>query len=87
MFLGLWLGLCLQARAAGPSEISDMRLEHADEGFFLSASLRFDLPLGDLHRHRCACSRKVCAVGANECATTAVRGRRREGVVTDVSLD
>ncbi len=44
MFLGLWLGLCLQARAAGPSEISDMRLEHADEGFFLSASLRFDLP-------------------------------------------
>ena len=44
LFLWGWLGLFLHAQAGVPTEVSEMRLEHADEGLFLSASLQFDLP-------------------------------------------
>jgi hypothetical protein len=36
--------LCLQAQAVVQADIPEMRLEHNDEGLFLSAALRFDLP-------------------------------------------
>lgn len=42
--LWVWLGLGLQAQAAGPADITEMRLERADEGLLLSAGLQFDLP-------------------------------------------
>lgn len=39
-----WLGLCLHAQAVASADITEMRLEHTDEGLFLNAALRFDLP-------------------------------------------
>jgi hypothetical protein len=39
-----WLGLALHARATVPPAITEMRLEHIDEGLVLSASLQFELP-------------------------------------------
>ncbi len=44
LLLCAWLGLFLQARAAGPNEVGEMRLEHTEEGLYLGASLQFDLP-------------------------------------------
>ncbi|MDY0107085.1 MAG: DUF4390 domain-containing protein [Giesbergeria sp.] len=44
LFLWVCLGLGLQAQAAGAADITEMRLERADEGLLLSASLQFDLP-------------------------------------------
>lgn len=38
------LALCLGARAEGPAEMSDMRLEYAEDGLYLSAALQFALP-------------------------------------------
>ena len=38
------LALCMAARANGPAEISEMRLDYAEDGLYLSASLQFTLP-------------------------------------------
>lgn len=38
------LVLCLGARADGPAEISEMRLDFGDDGLYLSAALQFTLP-------------------------------------------
>lgn len=38
------LALCLAARADGPAEIPEMRLDHGDDGLYLSAALQFTLP-------------------------------------------
>ena len=43
-FVWVGLGLATPVCAAGLAEISDMRLDHADEGLFLSATLQLDLP-------------------------------------------
>lgn len=39
-----WLVLCLSARAEGPAEIPEMRLDYGDDGLYLSAALQFTLP-------------------------------------------
>ena len=44
LFVWGWLGFCLPAQAVVPPDITEMRLDHTDEGLFLSAALRFDLP-------------------------------------------
>ena len=44
LFVWGWLGFCLPAQAVVSPDITEMRLDHTDEGLFLSAALRFDLP-------------------------------------------